>query len=356
MFDNLKIQSHKGLYGVNFVGSIFDVCDQLNQNKYHFIVDENIVRLYGNKFTNILKQGRAIVIEANEGNKSLDAISSVVSKLVENKVRRGDVLVAIGGGVIQDITCFLASTLLRGIDWKFVPTTLLSQADSCIGSKSSINVGGVKNILGTFNPPSEIYISQDFLKTLSPEELNSGIGEIIKVHAIDGKDSFDRLAKDYLSIFNSENVLLSYIKASLLIKKRFIEQDEFDKGIRQIFNYGHSFGHAIEAASQYKISHGIAVTMGMEIANHISMQRGSLPESEYYRMHGLIHQNYKNFINPTVLIDGLYSNLLKDKKNTDKKLVVVLPIGDEAQIQCVEVSQGNEFYMQCSRALNEVMG
>ena len=139
------------------------------------------------------------------------------------------------------------------VEWNFVPTTLLSQADSCIGSKSSINCNNVKNVLGTFTPPKNVLIYSEFLKTLQLREIKSGIGEMLKVHAISGVDDFNSIKKVYKDLFKKQDIMLNKIYKSLIIKKKFIEIDEFDKGPRNIFNYGHSFGHAIERATNFKI-------------------------------------------------------------------------------------------------------
>ena len=141
------------------------------------------------------------------------------------------------------------ATILRGVKWVFYPAALLSQADSCIGSKSSINCRGTKNILGTFTPPRKICLSINFLRTLELRELKSGVGEMLKVHAIAGSKDFQRIASDYQDLFNNSGMMLQRIRHSLEIKKEYIETDEFDQDQRLIYNYGHSFGHAIESAT-----------------------------------------------------------------------------------------------------------
>ena len=193
--NKITIQSHKGEYIASF---IYGGMDQLNNNPVEnavYIIDQNIVKLYKNRLKNILSSQRVIKIEATEENKSLDCFPAYIDALVELKVRREQTLVAIGGGIIQDITCFLATTLMRGLPWMFYPTTLLAQSDSCIGSKSSINSGDVKNILGTFTPPNNVVIDVDFLSTLEEKDIFSGIGEMIKVHAINSPIDFDKIFK-----------------------------------------------------------------------------------------------------------------------------------------------------------------
>ncbi len=354
MSENLVIQSHKGPYSVAFADDLLDGYQRLLSGQPHFLVDANVARLYGSKLESVLEHPHTLVIEATEENKSIERIIPVIERLVANKVRRDHVLVAIGGGIIQDITCFIASTLMRGVTWKFVPTTLLAQADSCIGSKSSINLGATKNILGTFNPPQEILVFSAFLDTLEDKEIHSGIGEILKVHAIAGADAFDRLAADYDGLLNNRAALLGYVRNALLIKQKFIEIDEFDKGVRNIFNYGHSFGHAIESATDFGVPHGIAVTMGMDMANRIAALRELMPEAHYRRMRPVLRKNYSAFADTPIQADVMLSALMKDKKNTTSKLVLILPSGDDAKIQRFEIAPDDAFRTQCREFLHEM--
>lgn len=354
MSERLNIQSHKGIYSVIFDKQLLADVEQLLVEQPHFLIDANIARLYADQLRPIIDHQNTVVIDATEENKSIERIIPVFERLVANSVRRDHTLIAIGGGIIQDITCFIASTLLRGMTWKFVPTTLLAQADSCIGSKSSINLGKTKNILGTFNPPKEIFVCADFLDTLEDKDVRSGIGEILKVHAIDSAATYDRLAADYDLLQTDWSVLLTYIRQALLIKQRFIEVDEFDRGVRNIFNYGHSFGHAIEAATDFAVPHGIAVTMGMDMANRIAVLRGLLPEQHYLRMHSVLHKNYAPFAMTSISLDSMLSALMKDKKNTSSKLVLIFPVGDEAEIQRVEVAPDEAFQNQCQLFLDEM--
>lgn len=354
MSEKLTIQSHNGVYSVSFDSRLLVDVGKLLEGQPHFLIDANVASLYADQLRPILGHKNTVVIEATEENKSIERIIPVFERLVESSVRRDHVLIAIGGGIIQDITCFVASTLLRGMSWVFVPTTLLAQADSCIGSKSSINLGKTKNILGTFNPPNEIHVCAGFLDTLEDKDICSGIGEILKVHAIDSASAFDRLAADYDALLSDRSMLLAYVRKALLIKQRFIEVDEFDRGVRNIFNYGHSFGHAIEAATNFAVPHGIAVTLGMDMANRIASLRGLIEEKHYLRMHGVLRKNYASFAKTPIPLDRMLPALLKDKKNTSSKLVLIFPVGPEAAIQCVEAAPDAEFQSQCQLYLDEI--
>src|SRR5439155_16531607 len=188
-------------------------------------------------------------------------------------------LVAIGGGTLQDATGFLASIAHRGLPWDYVPTTLLAQADSCIGGKTSINHHGFKNVLGTFHPPQTIVLWPGFLTTLTDGDFLSGVGEVAKLHILAGASArrlWERsrpkvLARDAAA---TEKLMWS----SLVIKRRYLVEDEFDAGVRQYLNFGHCFGHAIEAATAFRVPHVQAVTLGMELAGHLGVARGLMRE------------------------------------------------------------------------------
>ena len=325
MSDAMQISSHRGVYQVRFEEAGFSTLRGEALAKAHFIVDGNVAELYADELADVLTSSRALVITATEGNKALDKFPRYVEELVAQGIRRDCRLVAIGGGIIQDITCFLAATLLRGLRWDFYPTTLLAQADSCIGSKSSINVGSIKNILGTFTPPQEIVISTRVLKTLDERDVRSGLGEMLKVHIIDGPESFAQIAKDYPRILHDAPTMMQYIRRSLEIKRRIIEQDEFDTGIRNVMNYGHSFGHAIESATNFGIPHGIAVTIGMDMANYTAIRLGKMPLAHYQRMHPVLLENYRGYEDYPIPLEQLLAALGKDKKNQEKTLGLILP-------------------------------
>ncbi len=354
MFKGLEIISGNGPYLVEFDETSLTKSDPFLEGNVHIIMDSKLLDLYPKTLAKFINHPNTILIQANEHNKAILQVLPVIETLLENGARRGHTLLAIGGGVIQDIVCFISSVLFRGLDWKFFPTTLLSQADSCIGSKSSINLGKTKNILGTFKPPKSVLICPVFLETLDRCEILSGIGEILKVHAIDSIERFNNVSNDYDILLSDPMVLLKYIKDSLLIKKKYIELDEYDTGVRNIFNYGHSFGHAIESATQFAIPHGIAVTIGMDMANRISSWRGSLPEMHYKRMHGVLRKNYLDYIDVDVPIELMLTALKKDKKNTAESLMLILPIGEKASVEVVAVKADDEFASQCKKYFDEI--
>lgn len=324
-----EITSHTGPYGVAFdaEGPTRDFANP--PADCHYIIDRRVADLHGKILAPVLKSRSVLLLDATEDNKSLERFPAYVDHLVSRELRRGQTLVAVGGGIIQDITCFLAATMLRGVPWRFYPTTLLAQADSCIGSKSSINSASAKNILGTFTPPRHVTIATPFLKTLDPRDVRSGVGEMLKVHAIAGPGAFDRIAADYPKLFTDSSVMERYIRESLLIKKRFIEEDEFDRGPRNIFNYGHTFGHAIEAATAFAIPHGIAVTLGMDMANFTSARLSVGNEAHFRRMHPVLRSNYAGFERHEIPKDAFFTAIAKDKKNVGTgSVTLILPDAD----------------------------
>ena len=324
MSESLEIHSHRGVYSVVFSNSPLSSIETLSRGDIHCIVDRRVAELHGESLYPLLDQSSTLLLDAVEETKSLEQFPKYIQHFVSHSIRRGSMLVAVGGGIVQDVTSFLAATMLRGLDWTFFPTTLLAQADSCIGSKSSINCAGVKNILGTFTPPQKVFIANSFLRTLENKEIRSGVGEMLKVHAIKGRDCLRRFSKDYDDLLIDHALMSKAIWNSLKIKKRYVEKDEFDKGDRLVFNYGHSFGHAIEAATNYAVPHGIAVSMGCDMANFVAMKMDLAPTSYWREMSPIYRKNYCSFSNVNIPFDKFLVALAKDKKNVGSELRLIL--------------------------------
>ena len=197
--------------------------------------------------------------------------------ILKKEIKRDYEICSIGGGIVQDISGFVSSILFRGINWVYIPTTILSQCDSCIGGKTSINFAKYKNQIGNFYPPKKIFLDTSFLKTLNIKDIKSGLGEMAHYYLVANKKEWnffklnlDRVLRKKFNI----KIMKKLIFKSLKIKKRFIEEDEFDQGYRLILNYGHTFGHAIEKITNYKIPHGLAVAHGINISNFFSLKLG----------------------------------------------------------------------------------
>ena len=208
----------------------------------------------------------------------------------------------------------------------FLSDTLLAQADSCIGSKSSINCGHAKNILGTFTPPERVVVDARFLDTLDERDLRSGVGEMLKAHAIEGPAAFDEIAAAYADLFRNAATLQHFVRRALEIKKGYVEEDEFDRGPRNVFNYGHTFGHAIEAATDFAVPHGIAVTLGMDMANFIAARLSVGAEEHFARMHPVLARNFRGFERQPVPLPAFLAAIAKDKKNLGSgSVTLILP-------------------------------
>ncbi|MEJ1968813.1 MAG: hypothetical protein WDN03_09330 [Rhizomicrobium sp.] len=189
-------------------------------------------------------------------------------------------------------------------------------------------------------------IATEFLDTLELRELQSGVGEMLKVHIVDGPRSFDRIDAAYDAIFADRAVMLAFIRASLEIKKRLIEIDEFDRGPRNLMNYGHSFGHAIEAATEFAVPHGIAVTIGADMANYVAVRLGRMSEDKFRHMHPVLRKNYRDYASAPVPIETFIGALGRDKKNLSGKFSLILPNRD-AVLEKVDVPQTDGFRDFC---------
>lgn len=321
-----EVASHKGSYGVLF-GTPFDGIQNGLKEEEHLVIDAKVAELYSGVLSRPLQSKRVVMINATEANKSLEHIPDYIKQLTSNGIKRGHCLIAVGGGIVQDITAFIAATLFRGVSWTYYPTTLLAQADSCIGSKSSINVGGVKNQVGTFTPPKKILIATEILETLTDSDFRSGIGEMIKVHLISGIDDFNTICENYDNLRSNKDKLITTIKRSLEIKKNIIEKDEFDENERLILNYGHSFGHAIESATQYSVPHGIGVTIGMDMANFVSWRLGLIGKDVFDKIHPLLEKNFFGYEKTKVPMEAFFDAISKDKKNSGQNVSLILMRG-----------------------------
>lgn len=207
-----------------------------------------------------------IWIEATEDAKALQETLPLFVALKQAGLGRSSRLAAIGGGVVQDIATFVASLFMRGISWSYVPTTFLGMADSCLGGKSSINVGPYKNLIGNFHPPSRIDILPVFARTLPAVELAGGAAEAAKIAFCRGNSAFaayEQLAAPVLNGSWQEQQLTELLHATLSVKQWFIETDEFDQAERRLLNFGHTWGHALESATDFAVPHGLAVAIGM---------------------------------------------------------------------------------------------
>ena len=268
------------------------------------------------------------VVVLNDGEKAKDITSALdsINYLAQIKADRDTLLIAYGGGSVSDHVGFVASVFKRGIKYINIPTTLLGMIDASIGGKTAINIGSLKNQIGTFYQPSKVLIDFNLIDTMPDSVINDGLGEMFKYSILNGRDMLDSF-QDYLDSRNSE-LLNSLILKCADIKLSIVSVDERDQGLRKTLNLGHTFGHAIESDSQNKISHGEAVINGILMVSCLSFKKGSLGKEDLKQIEliglRLINQRFK-----TNNIDQYIKFMLNDKKNQNNQIgiVMILSIG-----------------------------
>jgi len=321
---DFKVKSIIHDYEVNFIIDSPVILKKEIRDGDVVIIDEKIKDLYSSITAAIPETNLLIDIVAHEKQKSYEGLIPIINKLISGGFRKNHRLIGVGGGITQDITAFIASIMYRGVEWIFFPTTLLSQGDSCIGSKTSINFGEYKNQVGGFYPPNRIYIDLNFLDSLSPADLQSGLGEMSHYFVVAGENDFREYKRNYKSALSDKTILKNMIAKSLAIKKIYIEIDEFDYNERQVFNYGHSFGHAIESLTDYSVPHGIAVSFGMDMANFISVKMKLLESYIRLDIRELLEKIWQGYNIKDLDVEKFCSVLAKDKKNVGNELRLIL--------------------------------
>jgi 3-dehydroquinate synthase len=298
--------------------------------RYLIITDDMVSALHGARVEETLKEmGLKIDVvdfPAGEASKDMRTSLRIVDRLMARGADRTSALIALGGGVVGDITGFVASIYMRGIPYIQVPTTLLAQVDSSIGGKTGIDLSNGKNVLGTFYQPKGVFIDLAFLKTLEPQELKNGLAEVVKYGIIDDPELFGILESKADAIKKGGvDLLEEIVTKSCRIKKSVVEIDELEKGVRRILNFGHTIGHAIETESGYTISHGDAVSMGMVASATISERMHYLPTEDRERIIPLIKaMGLPHHIPKKLSPDGIFARMKGDKKKAGDVLNFVL--------------------------------
>lgn len=309
--DNIKIKSSRKTYDVFYSAkNIDDLVSEVYTEGDFIFIDRNVYNLNPDIFENIKNK---MLFDAIEDNKNIESVLKLIDELYNLKFNKKNKLIVVGGGITQDVGGFAAAIYKRGSNWVFIPTTILSMTDSCIGSKVSINRGS-KNMLGMFVAPNEIYVSDYFLKSLSKDDIISGVGESLKLSLIGGENAY----KYFLEQYYQKNYI-NIIKLSSLIKKQLIECDEFDENERRVLNLGHTIGHAIECTTNYFIPHGIAVLIGMYIKNKLFY------EDKHKEINDLILEMVnKKFFDVDFDYDVFIKHVLSDKKNNGDEVCFIL--------------------------------
>lgn len=258
----------------------------ISNRKLCIVTDSCVGPLYSSEVAAELKKtGNDIYVytfEAGEANKNIDTVCDVYEFLIKNKFDRKDMLVALGGGVVGDLTGFTAASYLRGVDFIQIPTSLLAQVDSSIGGKTGVDFRSYKNMVGAFHQPKLVYMNTATLRTLDERQFNSGFGEILKHGLIKDYSYFEWLGKNR-SMINErdDDALCTMISRSCNIKREVVELDPTEKGDRALLNFGHTLGHAVEKLMNFSLYHGECVVLGMIAALDISVKRGNLSPQQY---------------------------------------------------------------------------
>jgi 3-dehydroquinate synthase len=266
-----------------------------------------------------------VTIADGEEHKTLATVEGILDELFTHKLDRKSLLIALGGGVIGDMTGFTASLYQRGIGFIQVPTTLLSQVDASVGGKTGVNNKYGKNLIGAFYQPEAVYIDTNFLKTLPVREFSAGVAEIIKMGVMFDKAYFEFLLEADLT---QKEQLEKAIQRSVELKAEVVNLDEKESGIRAVLNYGHTFGHVVENETAYKkYLHGEAVAIGMMMANALSVELGLMQSSEMKRVEQLLKRH--NLPTTYVIedVDVFYEKFFLDKKSANNRIKFILPKG-----------------------------
>ena len=307
---------------------VIDSLPQLTFNrKVAIITNTTVSALHLERLKSKINADELYVVTILDGEeyKTLATVESILNELFEYKLDRKSLLIALGGGVIGDITGFTASLYQRGIDFVQVPTTLLAQVDASVGGKTGVNNAYGKNLIGAFYQPKAVYIDTNFLKTLPKREFSAGIAEIIKMAVMFDRDYFDFL---FYAEFSKKEDLEKAIERSVELKAEVVNLDEKEAGVRAVLNYGHTFGHVVENETAYKTYlHGEAVAIGIMMANALSVELELMTQDEM----DLVTEFLKKHHLPTEYkikdIDSFYNKFFLDKKSANNRLKFILAKG-----------------------------
>ena len=315
MTEPLLIRSAQWDYPVTFHSTITDGSESLSGMSEAFVVvDANVLNLHQQALKPLTAAYPTLAVDPTEEAKSLAGVASLVEWLIDQRAVRSATVIAIGGGCIQDLVSFTSHVYYRGIYWVFLPTTVLSQSDSCIGAKSGINVLPFKNQLGALHSPKAVHICQEFLETLPDVEVASGYGEIAKLSVTSSRHFLGLLEVSLADGGLRNPHLLELTRASLAAKQEIIEEDEYESDLRRVLNYGHSFGHALEVLSGHSVPHGLAVLWGIDVINSLGVTWGITPAPLRDRLHLLIASYFDYSLPVSPSAADLVDAVSRDKK------------------------------------------
>lgn len=319
------------------------ILSYINGRNYLVVISQKVEKIYGKIFD--FDKFHKFVLKDGEPQKNFKNYQKIIECALKMKLKRSDVIIAIGGGVVGDIAGFAASTYMRGIDFIQVPTTLLACVDSSVGGKTAIDTNYGKNLVGTFYQPKAVLINPIFLKTLDDRQFKTGLGEVVKYSFIEKSCKFEEQVNltNFLSekskeiLDRDEKVLLELIKICVNLKKSVVEKDEKESDLRRILNFGHTYGHAIEKITNYKkFTHGEAVVEGMKFAFNLALKKNLIDKNYKFLAEDVIKKyNFREI--PKYNIKKLAKLMLADKKVISDKIVFILPI-DYSEVGVFEIN------------------
>ena len=304
-----------------YMGSVAELLPQLLEKRRVIVItDSNVHRCH----PALISSYEHIVIALGEQAKSFATLEMIYNRLMEMSADRSTFILGIGGGIVTDITGFVASTYMRGVDFGFIPTTLLAQVDASVGGKNGVNVGGYKNMVGTFSQPDFVICDSALLATLSDREFRAGLAEIIKAAVIADPALFALLESHSFEQLRADSALLaSVVEAALKVKIDVVATDEREKGLRRVLNLGHTIGHAIEKSTRV-YNHGEAVAAGLCCVAEVAERMGKLSREDLQRIMALC-ERYNLPICLPEPIDKLLKAIRKDKKRVGERVHIILP-------------------------------
>ena len=338
LLKEIKIEASNGSSRILLGESVKNLSNYIKAKKSVIITDNNVRQFHGHLFP----ESEIIEIGTGEQIKNLSTINKILQRFLELELDRSSLVIGIGGGIICDITGFAASIYMRGLQFAFVPSTLLAQVDAAIGGKNGVNLLGFKNIVGVFSHPQFILSDFSLLSTLPEKELACGIAEVVKHALIKSTSLFDLLEEDWNSLLSLKpNITGKIIEESVKIKADIVSADALEAGGRRKLNFGHTLGHAIEKARH--LPHGEAVSIGMAAAARISEARGTLSFYDTRRIESLL-QNFRLPFKLPADSEPLLEAIKKDKKRTGEEIYFVLLAGiGKAEVKKMSYKELGEY-------------
>lgn len=347
--ENIKVDTGSTAYPIYFTESFEGLAEAAEKCGYKgrklcIVSDSNVAPIYAKKVSEALKgvfsEIKVCIFKAGEKSKTIDTIKGFYDFLLENKFDRKSVIAGLGGGVAGDMAGFAAATFMRGVDFVQIPTTLLAQVDSSVGGKVGVDYGSYKNVVGAFYQPKFVYINTSTIDTLPKREFSAGMAEVIKYGIIQSEDFYDylKINKEKIKAYDKE-CLTHIIRSCCEMKAVVVGEDEHDTGLREILNYGHTIGHAVEGLKEFELIHGECVSIGMAAVMDISEKRGMVSADDVAELKGLLR-----YFDLPVSVGGLkaedvYEQLFHDKKVSSGKLKFVLADGIGKTLRTSEVSK-----------------